>query len=69
MDISRCTAPGAAAFLRGLRKSYPLSLATLDSSRQRERKVVARMTGVEPYLDNDAKALNINVFHSSELYP
>lgn len=39
------------------------------SSRQRERKVVERMTGVEPYLDNDAKALNINVFHSSELYP
>ena len=29
MDISRCTAPGAAAFLRDLRKSYPLSLATL----------------------------------------
>lgn len=28
-----------------------------------------RMTGVESYLDNDAKALNINVFHSSELYP
>lgn len=23
----------------------------------------------KPYLDNDAKALNINVFHSSELYP
>lgn len=39
------------------------------SSRQRERKVVERMTGVEPYLDNDAKALNINVFHSSKLYP
>lgn len=28
-----------------------------------------RATGKEPYLDNDAKALNINVFHSSELYP
>lgn len=42
---------------------------TRASSRQRERKVVGRMTGVEPYLDNDAKALNINVFHSSELYP
>ena len=30
--ISRCTAPGAAAFLRDLRKIYPLSLATLASS-------------------------------------
>ena len=29
MDISRCTVPGAAAFLRDLRKSYPLSLAAL----------------------------------------
>ena len=46
-----------------------LSLALRASSRQRERKVVERMTGVEPYLDNDAKALNINVFRSSELYP
>ena len=26
---SRCTAPGAAVFLRDLRKSYPLSLAAL----------------------------------------
>ena len=26
---SRCTVPGAAAFLRDLRKSYPLSLAAL----------------------------------------
>lgn len=32
-------------------------------------KSMERTTGVEPYLDNDAKALNINVFHSSELYP
>ena len=36
----------------------PLSLVARASSRQRERKVVGRMTGVEPYLTDAIKPLN-----------
>lgn len=78
---SRCTVPGAAAFLRGLRKSYPLSLATLrDGSLQLDGIcLVAGLGGKdhrdgslayyfsEPVVCNDAKGVGPLVLAYTEM--